>query len=220
MNGKSEYADGAPPRVKVWDPFVRFCHWSLAITFFVAYLTEDDALSLHVWSGYAAGTLVLLRIPWGFVGPRHARFSDFLYSARDVWTYLLDLLLLRAQRHLGHSPAGGAMALALLLGLLLLVASGLATYAVEQNAGPLAGVMGQSETGDEHDRKDEREAEDDGLWEEVHEFFANLVLLLVFVHIAAVLFTSLVFRENLIRSMVTGDKRPMSPKGSDHHKLR
>lgn len=211
MTSKSEHADGAPPVVKVWDPFVRFSHWSLAITFFVAYLTEEDVLSLHVWSGYAVGTIVLLRILWGFVGPRHARFSDFLFSAREVWTYLLDLLLLRARRHLGHSPAGGAMVLALLLGLLLLVASGLATYAVEQNAGPLASVMGQSATGAGDDKKDRREAEDDELWEEVHEFLADLVLLLVLVHIAGVLLASLVLRENLVRSMVTGDKRPMTP---------
>ena len=211
MNRKSEHADGAPAVVKVWDPFVRFSHWSLAITFFVAYLTEEDVLSLHVWSGYAVGTIVLLRIFWGFVGPRHARFSDFLFSAREVWTYLLDLLLLRARRHLGHSPAGGAMVLALLLGLLLLVASGLATYAVEQNAGPLASVMGQSAAVAGDDKKDGREAEDDELWEEVHEFFADLVLLLVLVHIAGVLLASLVLRENLVRSMVTGDKRPMTP---------
>ena len=211
MNRKSEHADGAPAVVKVWDPFVRFSHWSLAITFFVAYLTEEDVLSLHVWSGYAVGTIVLLRIFWGFVGPRHARFGDFLFSAREVWTYLLDLLLLRARRHLGHSPAGGAMVLALLLGLLLLVASGLATYAVEQNAGPLASVMGQSAAVTGDDKKDGREAEDDELWEEVHEFFADLVLLLVLVHIAGVLLASLVLRENLVRSMVTGDKRPITP---------
>ena len=211
MNRKSEHADGAPAVVKVWDPFVRFSHWSLAITFFVAYLTEEDVLSLHVWSGYAVGTIVLLRIFWGFVGPRHARFGDFLFSAREVWTYLLDLLLLRARRHLGHSPAGAAMVLALLLGLLLLVASGLATYAVEQNAGPLASVMGQSAAVAGDDKKDGREAEDDELWEEVHEFFADLVLLLVLVHIAGVLLASLVLRENLVRSMVTGDKRPITP---------
>ena len=93
----------------------------------------------------------------------------------------------------------------------ILVASGLATYAVEQNAGPLASVMGQSATGAGDDKKDGREAEDDELREEVHEFFADLVLLLVLVHIAGVLLASPVLRENLVRSMVTGDKRPMTP---------
>ena len=204
--------------VKVWDPFVRLSHWSLVITFFVAYLTEDDVLSLHVWSGYAVGTIVLLRITWGFVGPKHARFDDFLCGAREVWAYLVDLLLFRARRQLGHSPAGGAMMLALLLGLLLVVGSGLATYAVENNAGPLADIMGSSvvaqpeaRAGAGDEKEDEREAEGDDLWEEVHEVLSNLVLILVLIHIVGVVLASLILRENLIRSMVTGYKRPMAP---------
>ena len=188
------------------------------ITFFVAYLTEDDVLSLHVWSGYAVGAIVLLRITWGFVGPKYARFGDFLCGAREVWTYLVDLLLFRARRHLGHSPAGGAMVLALLLGLLLVVGSGVATYAVENNAGPLADIMGsgvvgqpEARAGAGDEKEDEREAEGDELWEELHEVLSNLVLILVVIHIAGVLLASLVLRENLIRSMVTGYKRPTAP---------
>lgn len=218
MNGESDHAQGAPARVRVWDSFVRLSHWSLVITFFVAYLTEDDVLSLHVWSGYAVGTIVLLRITWGFVGPKHARFGDFLCGAREVWTYLVDLLLFRARRHLGHSPAGGAMVLALLLGLLLVVGSGVATYAVENNAGPLADIMGsgvvgqpEARAGAGDEKEDEREAEGDELWEELHEVLSNLVLILVLIHIAGVLLASLVLRENLIRSMVTGYKRPTAP---------
>ena len=209
MNGESNHGHGAPARVKVWDPFVRLCHWSLVITFFVAYLTEDEVLSLHVWSGYAVGTIVLLRIAWGFVGPKHARFGDFLYGAREVWTYLVDLLLFRARRHLGHSPAGGAMVIALLLGLLLVVGSGLVTYAVENNAGPLANIIGSGVVGQPEARV--RDEEEDELWEEVHEVLSNLVLILVVIHITGVLLASLILQENLIRSMVTGYKRPAAP---------
>ena len=66
----------AAPMVKVWDIFVRSSHWAVALGFFVAYLTEDDLITLHVWAGYLVGALVVLRLLWGFVGsqarPLHA----------------------------------------------------------------------------------------------------------------------------------------------------
>lgn len=64
--------------VLVWDPLVRIGHWLLAAAFAVDYLTEGEPLQLHVWAGYTIGGIVLLRILWGFVGPRPARFADFL----------------------------------------------------------------------------------------------------------------------------------------------
>ena len=126
--------------VKVWDIFVRFSHWAVALGFFVAYLTEDDLLTLHVWAGYLVGGLVVLRLAWGIVGPKHARFGDFIAGPRRVLAYLMKLATFRAPRHLGHSPAGGAMAIVLWLGLAAVVWSGLEVYAVEEGRGPLAAL--------------------------------------------------------------------------------
>jgi cytochrome b len=100
--------------IKVWDPFIRFFHWALVIGFAIAYLTED-VLTVHVWAGYLIGSLLLIRLIWGVVGPRHARFGDFIYSPRMVLAYLRDLPLSRARRYLGHSPAGGAMVIVIFL---------------------------------------------------------------------------------------------------------
>jgi cytochrome b len=207
----------------VWDLFVRVAHWTIVAGFFLAYFTEDDALTLHVWAGYAVGVVVLLRIVWGFVGPRHARFADFLYRPSEVAAYLRDLLAFRARRYLGHSPAGGAMALALWVGLLVTVGSGLLLYAIEENAGPLAGIVASAAAPDAAAARSEQGGvEDDDeapaatgaegsgeRWEEVHEIAANLTLLLVVLHLAGVLLASYVHRENLARAMVTGRKRPM-----------
>jgi cytochrome b len=208
----------------VWDPLVRVAHWTIAAGFFVAYFTEDDALTLHVWAGYTVGVVVLLRIVWGFVGPEHARFSDFLYRPSEVAAYLRDLLSFRAKRYLGHSPAGGAMVLILLVGLAATVGSGLVLYAIEENAGPLAGIVtsanrpegaatvsGQREAEDDDAEVAEAEGSDGSgeLWEEVHEVAANLTLVLVCLHVVGVLLASFVHRENLARAMVTGRKRPL-----------
>ena len=211
----------APSAVRVWDPFVRIVHWTIVFGFFIAYYSED-AFALHVWAGYVVGVVVLLRILWGFIGSRHARFVDFLYRPTEVFTYLRDLLTFRAQRYLGHSPAGGAMALLLLAGLLVTVGSGLVLYAIEDNAGPLAGIVtntgappgaealseGAAEYGEEGSALGGAEGSED-LWKGAHVFLANLTLILVVLHVAGVLLASYVHRENLTRAMVTGDKSPL-----------
>jgi cytochrome b len=215
-------AEAAGSTELVWDLLVRVAHWTIVAGFFIAYFTEDDALTLHVWAGYAVGVVVLLRIVWGFVGPQHARFTDFLYRPSEVAAYLRDLLRYRARRHLGHSPAGGAMVLILLLGLLVAVGSGLMVYAIEKNAGPLAGIVASRpeaaatvpERGEAEQDADEgvaaHRAEGSGaLWKEVHEVAANLMLVLIGLHVAGALLASHVHRENLVRAMVTGRKRPL-----------
>ncbi len=185
--------NGLPREVYVWDPFVRIFHWTLVTAFTVAYLlTGEDVLKVHVWAGYVVGALVVVRVIWGFVGPAHARFSDFVYSPGAALRYVRDLVLFRAERHLGHSPGGGAMVATLLVFLAATVITGLVVYGGDQQAGPLAGMF----------TKDFGES-----FEEVHELIANITLALIFAHIAAVILASLVFRENLPRAMVTGYKR-------------
>lgn len=202
--------------IRVWDPLVRVFHWSLVLAFFIAYVTEDETMALHVWSGYAAGGLVVLRILWGFVGPKHARFTDFVCGPLAATRYLVDLMTFRARRHLGHSPAGGAMVLLLMAGILATVWSGLEFYAAEEGKGPLAAAPpAATALADEDDKDDNEENEGeergdgngDGIWEEIHEALANLTFTLVLLHIGGVILASIVHKENLTRAMITGRKR-------------
>jgi cytochrome b len=193
--------------VKVWDPLVRIAHWSLVVAFFIAYFTEDELLAVHVWAGYAVGLIVMLRVVWGFVGPKHARFSDFLFGPWTALAYLVDLARFRAERHIGHSPAGAVMVFALLIGLAATVWSGLETYAEEENAGPLAGAPTVVAAALADEDGEEGRRGDRGDWEEVHEVVSNVVLILVILHIAGVVLASIVHKENLARAMVTGRKR-------------
>jgi cytochrome b len=209
--------------VEVWDPFVRVAHWLLVVGFVIAYLTEDDMLPVHVWAGYVIGALVVARVLWGFVGPRQARFSDFVYPPRVVVSYLADLIRFQAPRYLGHSPAGGAMVIVLWLGLAGTVGTGLAVYGAEEGAGPLRGLYTNAASsggsfaalanGDDERRRGTERGEGrkpegtSDILEEAHEFLANLTLLLVVLHVAGVMWASLVHGENLAKSMITGRKR-------------
>jgi cytochrome b len=208
--------------VLVWDPVVRLGHWLLAVAFLVAFVTEEDLIGLHVWAGYAAGAIVVLRVIWGFIGSRYARFSDFLYGPATAVRYGLDLLRFRAKRYVGHSPAGAAMVFALLVSLSLTVVTGMALYGVQDKAGPLAGFLA-ADTGATsiapgvRSARAEEESEHEGsstggrrqrsALKETHELFANLTLWLVVFHIAGVVFASLVHRENLVWAMISGRKR-------------
>jgi cytochrome b len=188
---------GEPERknVRVWDPLVRLFHWSLAAAFTIAFLVEDDLLVVHVWAGYIVLGLILFRLIWGLVGTRHARWSDFVKPPGEIAAYLKDVVRFRASRYLGHNPAGGAMVVALLVSLAATGLSGLAVYGAQELSGPLAPMFSGMSEGWAH------------LLEDVHEVLANLTLVLVFLHLAGVVFASLQHRENLARAMITGLKR-------------
>lgn len=184
-----------PALIKVWDPLVRIFHWTLVLSFFIAYITEEDFLSLHTYAGYTVLVLISLRIVWGVIGTKHARFRDFIYSPKNIKIFLKETLLLRAKRYLGHNPAGGAMIILLLISLLITTVSGIIVLGAEEQAGPLASWFTQSHSvwGD--------------IFEEIHEFFANFTLFLIFIHIAGVIIESLIHKENLVKSMIDGMKR-------------
>lgn len=203
--------------IKVWDPLVRIFHWTLVIAFFTAYFTEDDLQNVHVLAGYTVAGLVAFRLVWGFIGSKHARFSDFVFSPSTVIAYLKDMIALRAKRYIGHNPAGGAMVIALLISLAGTTLTGMKLYAVEENAGPFANIQIENispvsnavadDEGDEDGEYGEGRGEhEEGIWEEAHEFFANFTLLLVLLHVGGVVISSFAHGENLPRAMVTGRK--------------
>ena len=175
--------------VKVWDPVVRMLHWSLAFLFLVNFI-DDAGDPLHDWLGYAVLVLVGVRLVWGFVGSRRARFSDWVRGPRAVRQYLRERLAGRSKRQLGHNPAAAAMMLALLIGV------------------ALVGITGWLQTTDRFFGV--------GWMEEVHEVLAYGVLAMVGLHVAAAVSESIHYRENLIVSMITGRKRALDD-GSDEH---
>jgi cytochrome b len=173
--------DPALPTVRVWDVFVRVFHWSLVTLFVAAFVTGDESERLHIAVGYAIAVLVALRIVWGFIDTRHARFGDFVRSPAESLDYLRKAVRGRAPRYLGHNPAGGLMTLALLGMTIAIAATGyLMTTDAFWGSEPM---------------------------EELHEALVYATLALIVLHVAGVVLASLEHRENLVRSMFTGRKR-------------
>ena len=202
--------------VAVWDPFVRVGHWVLVAAFVIAYLTAEEEGGtpepLHVWGGYVVGAIVVLRILWGFVGPRDARFSDFARGPIAAIRYIIDLIAGHARRYLGHSPAGGAMAIALLVCLAGTVATGVVAYG-ERGKGPLAAdgaaiaTVAHAEVNEGGASEAEGAEGGKSIISEVHGALANITLALVVLHVLGVGLTSYAHRENLVAAMITGRKR-------------
>ncbi|MDT9000721.1 cytochrome b/b6 domain-containing protein [Paucibacter sp. APW11] len=167
-------------RVLVWDLPVRIGHWLMALSFAGAYLTAEQERWqwLHLSLGYGFLGLVLFRVLWGLFGSRHARFSQFVRGPSAVLRYLRSLLSGRPEHHTGHNPAG-ALAVLGLLGLGLLI--GLSGHALR---------LGGSHA-----------------LEELHEALAAAMLGLVLIHVAAVVLSSVLHRENLVTAMFSGRKR-------------
>ncbi len=198
--------------VKVWDPIIRIGHWMLVIAFFTAYLTEDDFLTQHTWAGYTVAIIVFIRIIWGFIGGRYAKFSQFMYRPSIIFQYIKNLLSCKPQHYVGHNPAGGAMVIALLFSLMITVLSGMKLYAVEENKGPFATVeqvlYTRQDTLSENinQQKHVTNEEDEEFWEEIHETFVNITLILIILHIGGVIASSIIDKEKLVKAMWTGKK--------------
>jgi cytochrome b len=206
--------------VKVWDPVIRIGHWVLVAAFAIAYLTEGEPEWLHTWAGYTIAVVVIFRVFWGFVGSKNARFSEFITGPAAVIEYLRELTRGTSKRYLGHSPAGGAMTLALLAVLVFTTFSGMANLAAKEGEGPLAGLItrvsseaaprdSQTSESEEDEEDHENDGTEESIWEEVHEVSANLALVLIIIHLGGVTLASKVHRENLPRSMVSGRKRSL-----------
>jgi len=179
--------------VLVWDAPTRVFHWTLVICFVLAIATGDPDRfrDLHVFFGYVILGLICFRIFWGFAGSRYARFNTFLYSPLAAIAYMGEVLTGRADRHLGHNPAGSvAIFLMLALGLLICV-TGIVVLGAEESQGMF------------------RSLTDRPLGEftrVLHEALAWLMLAFVLAHVGGVVVESLVHRENLAKAMFTGRK--------------
>lgn len=171
-------------KILVWDIPTRIGHWLLVATFALSYLTGDseETRLYHVAAGYALGGILIFRLFWAFAGTRYARLKSFLFGPGHVFGYLGSLLKGKPDHWIGHNPAGSySIYLLVLLGIGTVV-SGFATY--QEIGGDFS--------------------------EEAHDILSYSMLCLVGIHLMGVAVSSVLHKENLARSMVTGYKEGKS----------
>jgi cytochrome b len=167
-------------RIRVWDLPTRVFHWSLAASFAIAFVTAESERmrDIHVLFGYLLAGLITFRLLWGFVGGSYSRFAEFLPTPHKLAGYLKSLISGKPEHHVGHNPAGAVAIFLLLACGIVVAASGWATY--ESLGGELM--------------------------EELHGGASNGMLAVAVIHIAGVMVSSWLHRENLVLSMITGWK--------------
>ena len=191
-------------KVKVWDLPTRAFHWLLAGCVAAAWWSGDAGkMDLHFTLGYVALGLLALRLLWGFIGYRTARFAQFVKGPKAATAYVRYRLGLPGGEPppLGHNPIGGWMVVVLLLVLAVQAGTGLFTSDDIMVDGPLTSYVSSKAV---------------VVLSTIHRVEAKALLALVALHVAAVLAYLVVFRENLVRPMITGWKNADTDDGRDN----
>jgi len=181
--------------IKVWDLWIRFFHWSLAMLFaFQVYSgnTGGNVMQWHMYAGYAVLALILFRVAWGFAGSTHARFASFVAGPVATARFAGRLFSRAPAAVVGHNPLGGWMVVALLASLAVQAGTGLFANDDIATEGPLAVLVSK----DVSDRLTT-----------IHRWNANVLIALAVMHIAAIAYHWIVKKENLIPAMFTGIKK-------------
>lgn len=176
-------------RIRVWDLPTRLFHWLLVILMVGAFISGQlggDLIQWHGRAGLAIFGLVVFRLIWGFVGSTHARFANFIPRPSAIGAYVRG-----TWRGQGHNPLG-ALSVFSLLGLLSLQAvTGLFANDDIAYQGPLALVVSDGTS----------------QWlSSLHRLNVTFLIALVVLHLAAILFYTLVKKDNLILPMISGAK--------------
>ncbi len=181
---------------KIWDPVTRLWHWLLALLVIFNWLFGEfmsfDTVVWHFYLGYAVLGLLAFRILWGLVGPHPVRWKSLFPGPREIVKYLAKFSHREPSGTPGHNPVGSLSVLALIV---VLLGQGVTGLFIESDdffeSGPLVAYVSE-------------EVVSGMTW--LHHQFAEVLLVLVVLHLAAIVFYRIWKRENLVKPMISGWK--------------
>lgn len=178
----------------VWDLPLRIFHWLLVAAIVTSWITAElgsEYMLYHLYSGYVVIGLLAFRLVWGFVGTRHAQFSQFFPTPKKVLGYIANLRSSELKPSVGHNPLGALMTFFFILLLIMQAVTGLFLSDDVFTSAPYQGVLSEDW---------------ESLFNKIHHTGFDILLIAIVLHIAAVLFYLLIKKSNLIWPMITGKK--------------
>lgn len=185
-------------KIKVFDLPTRLFHWCFAGLFVTIYFitnTFDDestVFTAHMLLGLMLVFITFLRLIWGVMGSKYARFSSFVLAPRDLLAYLKAVLTGTTEAKVGRNPASSWAALTMMgLGFGLggtgyLMATGRSTDTLE----------------------------------EVHELMANGFLVVALLHIGGIVLHMVRHKDKMGLSMIHGFKNATDTTTGISHSYR
>ncbi len=188
-----------------WDPVVKLTHWSIVAAVLANAVFTEQGSDTHVWVGYALAAILGLRLLWGVIGPAEARFTAFLPSMGRALAHVREIRAGVPSEHKSHNPLGALMVYAIWVCLIVIIATGVSMAGlpstVERSGAHVAASYEQRESG-EHEGEDHEEE----LAEEIHETAANLLYILILLHLAGVVFETRRSGRKVVLAMVPGHR--------------
>ena len=192
--------------IKIWDPFIRAWHWLIVASVVSGWLLGEfrtfSVMQWHIYCGYMTGVLLVLRIVWGFLGPRAVRFSTLSVHPQHLLSYTKTIFNRQPSAIAGHNPLGALSVMIMLALLAVQVVSGL--FSEDDGlfySGPFSSMLSSAMV---------------VKMTAIHGYFSRLVLAIVLLHVAAVLFYLVWKKENLIRAMITVEKLVKKADSNNH----
>lgn len=180
----------------LWDLTTRVLHWLLAASVLTclvtAWLLPPGAMRVHYWSGAVAAGVLVVRLIWGFVGSEFSRLRAFPVSPASLIAHARSVLKRDGRHWPGHPPLGALMALVLLLAVGIMVITGSLELGGREGLGPWRAFISYA---------------DGRLVGNVHSLVGTLIAVLIGGHLLGVIVESVLMREDLARSMISGRRK-------------
>lgn len=176
----------------IWDLPLRIFHWGFVVTVLASWYTseqEGEMVELHMQLGFVALALIVFRILWGVIGPKHARFSQFIPSPKTLISYLHPEKKSKAAP--GHNPLGALMVVMMIVLISLQAVSGLFINDDIFSSGPYYGSVSKNL---------------EKIMFFLHHNTFDFMIAAIALHLGAIAYYWRIKKQNLVLPMITGKK--------------